>query len=149
MKYKRKDNWPQLLNQFIEARRHVPFNWKKQNCCFTACDWIKICTGKDPARGLRQMGSTLKGAAKMMKDMGGVEGIAKTQCAKFGFASISVNFAQRGDIVLVDLNSFNNPSINPTPDNSLGIVVGSEAAFVGRRGLQFIPVSACRLAWRI
>lgn len=149
MNNRRKENWPVLLQEFIQGRKAVGFDWKKQNCCFFACDWIRLCTNVDPAKGLRVKGSTLKGAATLLKSMGGVEGIATSRCAKHGFPSVAINFAQRGDIVLVDLNSFNNPTVNAVEDNSLGVVVGSEAAFVGRDGLKFIPVTACRLAWRI
>lgn len=149
MNTRRKENWPNLLHDFIHERKTQPFSWKIQNCCFFACDWIRLCTGVDPAKGLRVKGSTVKGAATLLKTMGGVEGIATARCLKHGFPSISVNFAQRGDIVLVDLNSFNNPTVNAVEDNSLGIVVGTEAAFVGRNGLLFLPVTACRLAWRI
>lgn len=74
-------------------------------------------------------------AEVLIEEFGGVEGIAGLCLGE----PIGVNFAQRGDVVLM-----------PTEKgDALGICIDHRAAFAAARGLAFHPISGCRLAWRV
>jgi len=133
-------NWPEKLNELIEARRARPFEWGANDCCLFACDVILELTGIDPAEDLRGKYSTELGAGRLLEKLDGVEGIAAARCAAHGFTEWpNPAFAQRGDVVLRDT-----PEHGPT----LGICVGSRVAFVGPEGLAFVAAGECRRAWR-
>lgn len=138
---RRKTNWPEKLNELIDARRAQPFAWGSNDCCLFACDVILELIGIDPANDLRGKYSTELGAARLLADIGGVEGIANDRCQGCGFEELpGPAFAQRGDVVLRD---------TPEHGATLGVCVGSRVAFVGPDGLVFIPPAACRRAWRV
>ena len=54
------------------------------------------------------------------------------------FPRITASQARRGDVVLAEL-----------PQRTLGVCVGSTAAFVGPDGLTEIPMSQVLIAWRV
>lgn len=51
---------------------------------------------------------------------------------------VKARLAQRGDVVLAD-----------TPEPSLGVCVGRNAAFVTASGLTFYPMRRVRIAWSV
>lgn len=133
--------WPVKLSAFIESRRGTPFKWGENDCCLFACDAIAVLTGIDPAaKSFRGKYTTALGAGRLLKKSGGVEGVAAKQCQKHGFDEVPVAFAQRGDVVLIDL-----PGIGDT----LGICTGVSSVFPGEEGLVENPTLLCRKAWRI
>lgn len=134
-------NWPEKLNAAIDAVRATPFAWGSHDCCMFACSVINELIGVDPAADLRGAYRTRLGAARVLKRLGGVEGIAETRTAAHGFAALpSPAFAQRGDLVLAD-------TAGEGP--ALGICVGGAVAFSALVGLTFRKVGECRKAWRV
>lgn len=134
-------DWPSRFDSFMAERRAMPFAWGANDCCLFTCDAILAITGCDLAEGIRGTYDSALTAARVVADLGGIERIAETRTADFGFAELSrVLGARRGDVVLFD-----------TADRgpALGICVGHMAAFVGPDGLGFVPLSDCRRAWRI
>jgi hypothetical protein len=142
----RVQDWPTLLFHFIEARRHTPFAWGRQDCCLFACDGILAQTGFDPAaKVFRGQYRDRLGATRLVRKHGGVEAIAVKFLGSPGYAEVPVLMAQRGDVVLID-------QIDPEYSGmgaALGICLGVEAAFPGASGLVFHPVSKCLRAWRV
>jgi hypothetical protein len=136
-------DWPTLFFHFIESRRAVPFAWGRHDCCLFACDGILSQTGLDPAAGLyRGKYRDALGAARLVRKHGGVEAIAAKVCAAWGWPELATaRLAQRGDVVLMD--------INDGMKCALGLVVGGEAAFPGPEGLLMYPLRECRRAWAI
>lgn len=134
-------NWPDLLTVFIESRRREPFEYGRHDCCLFACDGILAITGLDPAAKMYRgkYHGTLD-AARLLKKQGGVEAVAAKVCQAHGFPDVAVNFAQRGDVVLVDL-------LDQGP--ALGLCLGGQCAFPGDKGLTFVRTAACRRAWAI
>lgn len=137
----RKDNWPALLAGFIEERRWMPFEWAKNDCCLFASDWVQLCTGVDPAADLRGKYSTALGAARILKEMGGVRGIIRSLAEPLGVTRIEGAKDQRGDLVVADTGN----------GESIGICIGSHAAFVGASGLLFAPFDFKKAGhcWRV
>jgi hypothetical protein len=50
-----------------------------------------------------------------------------------------VAYAQRGDVVLVEISG----------RESLAVCAGAEACGPGTAGLEFVPMTAARAAWRV
>ena len=132
------NNWPGVLAAFIEERRDRPFDWATNNCCFFACDWIKVLTGRDIAADWRNVDSALA-AERALGGGGGVEVMMEAACSALGWPSCALASARRGDAVLADTD--NGPA--------LGVCLGERSAFVGPHGLWFVKTLNCRRAWRI
>lgn len=133
------EDWPEKLELFIEEKRHQPFDWRANNCCFFACDWLAILTGKDPAHGLRERVTSDLSAARVLKQRGGVEGIAEAECKRRKWPDVPVPYAMRGDLMLID-----------TPQGpALGVCLGADVAFAGLGGVSFVTLAGCRRAWRV
>jgi len=133
------DNWPGKLALFIEEKRHQPFDWVRNNCCFFACDWLAILTGKDPAAEYRERITSDLSAARVLKEEGGAIGIAEKVCEANRWFKTPLKLARRGDIAALD-----------TPDGqAIGVVIGAMVAFAGTHGVEFRPLSSCRRAWRV
>lgn len=133
--------WPLLLTQFIEERRDVPFTWGRNDCCLFAADWVRLCTGSDPAAELRGKYSSALSAARILQKHGGVRGIIRTFGEPIGLHPIDGKFDQRGDLVVAETGN----------GESIGISIGTHAAFVGARGLLFAPFDFKKAGyfWRV
>lgn len=132
----RHDNWPRILEDFIESRRKTTFTWGVNDCCIFAANAVRLLTGQDFAADLRGTYKTKLGAARVLKKHGGIEGIM----ARTALSEQAVEFAQRGDVV----------QLGEGHKATLGVCVGSAAAFVNSiGGLVLCPLNACSRAWRV
>ncbi len=140
---KRLDHWPGLLESFIDSRRHVPFQWGKNDCVLFSCDAVLAMTGQDLARGFRDTYDTARGALKAMHllDASSVGELADVFAARLGLRVLPATFAQRGDVVL----------LNRELGESLGIVSlnGVDIWAPAEEGLAEIPITEGLRAWRI
>jgi hypothetical protein len=151
---RRVENWEMALHRFIAGRKAQPFDWRANNCCFFACDGIQAITGLDPAaESFRGVCHGALDAARLVRKHGGVEAIADAVCAKYGFEEVPITRAQRGDVVLLDVDRKYRPSGSPgaglVTQAALGICTGLRAAFAGPAGVQFVAIMRCRRAWAI
>ena len=131
----RRDNWPNLLAQFIEQRRDQPFAWGVNDCCTFAADWVQLCTGVDYAQAWRGRYVSGLGAVRVLDDAGGVEALLDA----LGLQRVAPQQAGRGDIVAQQAGR----------GVTLGICLGVTTAFVAEAGLVFGPLSSVETAWRI
>jgi hypothetical protein len=139
----RPEDWPARLALFIEEKRAQPFDWRSNNCCFFACDWLAILTGEDPAAEWRPLVTTEARAAAVLHSAGGIAGMAATVFAARGWPEIATSYAGRGDVCLV-------PAAPETgADLALGVCIGAHIAAPGRDALVFLPRSAAVQAWRV
>jgi hypothetical protein len=127
----RRDNWPDLLAAYIERKRSEPFAWGGNDCCMFGADWIREATDVDPAAVLRGTYSTALGGMRLINEHGGMVGIMQRFIQPFGFQEISAGSASRGDIIVRDCGL----------GDAAGIVIGSNATFVGKGGLIFANIS--------
>lgn len=129
------EDWPTRLAAFIEARHERAFSWGEADCCLFVCDGVEAMTGADPASRWRGLYSSEKGARRLMRDNGGVFGLASLA---FGPPVVSA-MAARGDVVLID-----------TPaGEALAICVGALIAAQGESGIEFHQINAAKAAWKI
>lgn len=128
-------DWPTRLAAFIETRRARVFSWSESDCCLFVCDAVEAMTGIDPGARWRGLYSSEKGARRLLRDNGGVVGLATLA---FGPA-VPAALAGRGDVVLID-----------TPDGeALGLSLGGIVAAQGRSGLLFLPSSSAKAGWKV
>jgi len=131
----RLDDWPTRLAAFVEARRERAFSWGESDCCLFVCDGVEAITGVDPAARWRGLYTSEKGARRLLRDNGGVAGLAELA---FG-SPIQTPLAGRGDVVLID-----------TPaGEALALCTGQVIAAQGEVGLEFHPIGAAKAAWKI
>lgn len=128
-------DWPVRLAAFVEARRERAFSWGDSDCCLFVCDGIEAMTGVDPGARWRGLYASEKGARRLLRDNGGVIGLATLA---FGAPFVAA-LAGRGDVVLID-----------TPDgDALALCVGNVTAAQGMNGIEFQPITAAKVAWKI
>lgn len=130
----RVENWPSVLMAMVEKAEREPFVWGKNDCCLWVADIVKAMTGKDFAEGMRGKYSTIEEAVEIYNGFSLLEYINTILENR-----ISINFAQRGDVVMAKF---------PVGE-TLGICIGGMAAFKTLTGLIQIPMLNCDHAWRI
>ncbi|MGO4815256.1 hypothetical protein AB4156_37720 [Cupriavidus sp. 2MCAB6] len=131
----RLEDWPTRLAEFIEARHERVFSWGDSDCSLFVCDAIEAMTGADPGARWRGLYSSEKGARRVLRDNGGVSGIASLVLG----SPVPVALAGRGDVVLVD-----------TPHGeALALCLGGLIAAQGQEGIEFHPMTAAKAAWKV
>lgn len=131
----RLEDWPTRLAEFIEARRERVFSWGDSDCCLFVCDAIEAMSGADPGARWRGLYASEKGARRVLRDNGGVAGIATLVLG----AAAPPALAGRGDVVLID-----------TPNGeALAICLGSQLAAQGQAGIEFMEMRQAKAAWTV
>lgn len=131
----RLEDWPTRLAEFIEARRERAFSWGESDCCLFVCDAIEAMTGSDPGVRWRGLYTTEKGARRVLRDNGGVDGIATMVLGP----AMPPALAGRGDVSLIDTPS----------GEALALCLGGLIAAQCQAGLEFIPMTAAKAAWKV
>lgn len=136
---RRAENWPELLADFLEARRDQPFAWGAQDCMSLAADAVLHMTGLDllaPHRGAYQ---TEAEADAIVAAAGGMEALLADLAGRLGLPDRPVRRAQRGDLVLVRVGNH----------EIAGVVNGSSVAVPGLDRVQFVPTRCILRAWKV
>jgi hypothetical protein len=145
MQIKRKQEWPELLHEYIDSNVSTPFAYGVHDCCLFVADAVQAITDVDLAVDYRGKYTDLKSSLHVIKDVTGgstVEDVIVHAAQQSELTECpSVLYAQRGDVVLLDHDE----------TLALGIVHldGVHALFVSESGLHKLPVKQCRRAWRI
>lgn len=129
----RVQNWPELLADFDASARARPFKWGEWDCALMSADWIKTCTGVDPAETYRGRYKTAKGAARILR-----KGLLEF-CRGFGFEEVRPMMAQRGDIAMIGIEG----------RESLGVVMAGYVLAPGIDGSVRVPLKMAATAWRV
>lgn len=125
----------QVLDDFIGARRELPFAWGSQDCCNFAADWVQLVRGVDPMADLRGLNSGLE-ANRALVAAGGLLA-AVTQ--RMG-PPIVGKMAQVGDVALVR---------HSAGLLSMGVCLGPYVTAPGVAGLLMLPITHAEAAWRV
>lgn len=133
-------DWEERLGRFIADRLGTSFAWGERDCCLFAADWVRTCTGEDPAQGLRGAYSDEAGALGVIRRSGGFcRFVSLHLCQPMMREPLR---ASRGDLAAVAGESEDMPA--------LGVVLGSRlAVLTPRAGLVQLPVTGIIAAWRI
>lgn len=128
----RRNDWPERLAAFIDARRRVAFRWGTNDCCIVAADWVLEATGVDPAATWRGYASEAEAQAIIERAGGMRELVSLPERA-------TPRLAQRGDVVLAEHEG----------QQVFGVVVGDMYAAPGARRLEFRPMSEALVAFEV
>lgn len=126
----RRDDWPERLNEYVRAKRDVPFDWATHCCARFAAGAVEAVTGisywdapyTTAAEAARYM---LKHDPRDVLDT--------------LFTRVHVSSAQRGDVVL----------LRHEERDTLGVCTGQYSAFPGTDGTVLVPTLSATLAWRV
>lgn len=134
----RPENWPKLLNAYIDEKSRDVFEWGRNDCCLFIADWVKVLSGVDYAAEYRGKYNTALSAMRFVGNCGlcsFIEGIV----SRAGFVEVKSLYAQRGDICVID---------NGNRRDAAGIVCAGRVAALSTKGIVFVPISSIRKAWR-
>ena len=140
-------NWPELFSAYLRECQTRPFAWGEFDCCLFACDAIKLMTGIDPAENFRGRYNDVHSALEVIATHGGdLEQLAATVAAQYGLEEVPVNFAQTGDIVVI-----NNVETDMGKDRPMLGVMGSDGRplIPIEAGLASVPRESVTRAFRI
>lgn len=147
------EDWPRRLDAAIQAAASRPFAWGQHDCCVWACDTVLDFTGCDLMAPLRGRYGDARSAALAMRRYAGagLEAVARRLADGHWLEEVPPGFAQRGDVVLAQVNTPEGPNGGERRADALGLVGinGRDALFAGGIGLVAMPLRHCRLAWRI
>ena len=136
--------WDMDLAQFIESKRFEPFEWRKNDCLTFICDAYKAQTGSDALHNE----------------------VHKYKCVKTGLSAYK-KYVAAGKSYESALNRVLTPFQGVLPPRgsiiankdidgagevlgaALGIVVSTQAVYIGHEGLLFFKVSPEQKAWLV
>lgn len=90
-------NWQQAAVELINSRLATPFEWGKYDCCLFTADMIEVMTGEDIAKDFRGKYDNEVAAKRLLAEKGGLVAYMDSL-----YEQVELNYAQRGDAVLVD-----------------------------------------------
>jgi hypothetical protein len=129
------------FHTFLLARATAPFVWGENDCCLFAADGIEAIMGTDIAADFRGKYHDQFLAFETIKAVIGgtsVEDAAAYCAAEAGLTELQHPLtAQRRDLVLL------------TDAGGLIHLSGRQAVSVGESGLNRLPLSAIKRAWRV
>lgn len=137
---KRRLDWPERMNEAIDAARARPFS-DEWHCARFAGDVVTAMldwTGAEVQMGVELARLPLTVAYRTMREAG-FEDVGAAVAAVLGHP-IPLAFARRGDVVLRE---------TPNEGLALGICVGALSAFVDVAGLVFLPTLEQHSAYRV
>lgn len=132
---RRFDNWPELLADYIDSRRDMPFEWGENDCCSFAAEWVRIATGRDIYAKWRGRYKGRFGALRFLIVAGSIINIPES----VGLLRIPAGRIRRGDLGGV-------PTVKGI---ALGVCTGGRIAAPGPTGLEFIRFNRVKHAWRV
>lgn len=130
----RRQDWQLRFAEFATARRSMPFEWGKNDCCLFAADAVLAMTGKDPAEPLRGYSSALA-AQRLIDEAGGLHELA----SRFLGKSVSPLMAGTGDVALL-LNEGR---------ELLAVCNGANAIGPGPHGMAVLGMESALAAWKV
>lgn len=132
--YTRNLNWQLDFEKCVKENFYKPFKWGEHDCVLWAANCVLAITGFDPALEYRDEYSSPIGAARILKDNGGMEALVSEK-----FESVLPSFANIGDIVMILQNE----------QPMLAVCNGETSLAPGAEGLIALPTLSAVKAWRV
>jgi hypothetical protein len=118
------------LSRFINEAAERPFRWGDWDCLLWLADWVRANRGVDPAGDLRGRYSSMLGAARIVREAGGMVGLVDSRLKTASLAR--ANVGARGDIAVVNVGGEGGEHFG----NLAGaILLGGSAALLSQAGL--------------
>lgn len=122
----RKENWPQLLNQYLGEIRSKEFEWGVFDCCIMCAGAIEAITGEDLMSEFRGKYDSEETSDEALAEIGKGD-LYQTLVDKLG-EPVDGAHGQRGDVAYHE------------PTGICGIVYGKKAMFIGDEGFVVLPM---------
>lgn len=134
----RRSDWTLLLEVYVDRHRRTPFAWGRHDCAHFALGWVEMARDDlDPRDDLAHQLS-YSSAAEAVRVINGST-LGELVDAWGELPRIQPPFAQRGDVVLVEMNG----------RECLAVCCGDVAAGPGPTGLELVPMPYATAAWRV
>jgi len=124
------EGWESRLAEYLASAK--PFQWGVNDCALWTADWIRIATG----RTLTPDNCTYDSEETAAQYLDSVGYDSAADLADYHLKTVSLNFAQRGDLML-------------HPVGTLGICNGVFSHFLTFDGLIRFPTNNCIRAWKV
>ena len=146
---RRLSDWAERLNAYLEACEKKSFQWGQHDCVQFACGAVEAMTGERPLPQLcGQYGSARQAVRSIAAYGKNLPAAIAAQCAHLGFAEISPQQAQRGDLVLLHTEA--GGELEMPERGSLGIIgMRGLPVFVDTHELLEVPLEMVRRAWKV
>lgn len=134
------------LSRFLNRAAEREFVWGDFDCLLWLADLVAERRGKDPAEDLRHSYSSMLGAAKIVRDAGGMISLVSKQLKPLGLRRVEK--AQRGDIAVVSVNGDGGEHFG----NQAGaIIMNGTAAMICEAGVFYARLGSLPIAasWRV
>lgn len=132
----RKLDWQLEFAKCVAENQSKPFVWGEHDCVLWAANAVLAITGFDAAEGFRDTYSGALGAAKLLKDFGGMEALVTTKLER---EPTHPAFANVGDVLMVLQDG------NPM----LAVCNGETMLAPGLEGLVALPTLSAVKAWKV
>lgn len=129
-------NWENILLQEIAAAKLSKFSWGNNDCTIWSFKVISKISDINILPYLRGLYTDKKSAIKLLKE----KRLLYRVIEKIGAPRNNILETKRGDLVLENIN---------TGEDTLGICIGKDVAFLGIDGLVFLPIDKCYTSWEI
>ena len=141
----RREGWEHRLADFVASARSRVFQWGEFDCCSMPCEAALKITGVDPWT-FRGRYKTERGAARVIQRSGGFVRLIEKIMSDVDAPEIEINFARRGDILLVTDTEI----VESGYDGMLALCLGRDMGFVSRdRGFRLLPFTCSTRAWGV
>lgn len=129
------EGWEKKLDAIVESKRNQPFDWASNNCMGLVAEVQQEITGKtDFPEVLENIDNKFNAQRLILKRAKNL-----TELMDKNFSKIPITLAQRGDIVEVET----------CEGPAMGVCIGAKAVFIGKDGIEYIPLTALIRAWRL
>lgn len=129
------EGWEQKLDAIIESKRNQPFDWADNNCMGFVAEAQKTITGETSFPEVLENIGSKRNALKLILE----NGPSLTDWVDKHLEQIPITMAQRGDIV--DVETCEGPA--------MGLCIGPKAVFIGKNGIEYVPLTSLIRAWRL
>jgi len=126
------EDWPTVLFNFVESRRHMPFAWGTNDCATFATEAVAAITGETL---FTPPYDDALSAARYIEESGGIETLAT---ALLGEPSAPLSLS-RGDVALLLLDG----------RETLAICVGDRFVAPGEEQIFLYPHSLVLKGWKV
>jgi hypothetical protein len=133
---KRYDDWQLRFEKIVTENLSRPFEWGSHDCVLWGADCVLAITGHDAAENFRGTYNSALSAARVLKELGGMENAITN---RLGLSPVAVGYANVGDILLADLEG----QLTTTVCN------GETMLATGETGLVALPTLSALKAWKV
>lgn len=132
----RKIDWQLAFEQTVREHKDKAFIWGEHDCVLWAANTVLAITGFDPASNFRGEYSTALGAAKILKEHGGMEALVTGVLER---DPVAPAFANVGDVLMVLQEG----------QPMLAICNGETMLAPGLKGLVALSTLSAVKAWKV